>query len=384
MTGAGSVKIQFLLPGFGLGGSENHVLELAAGLRKRGHETGITTVFKEGELAGEVKKREIPFTCLESKGWGPRTFVKVFDWIRSNRMDVLHTYLFGFHFFAVLSARLLRIPAIVSSRREIAHWQKGKHLFVENLGNLFVDRVVCCSRAAQQWTLSKEKIQPFKTLTIYNGVDTDRFSRAMNRNKVREMLGIPTDAQVVGTVANFSHEKGYPYLLQAIRSVLNDKPGTWFLLAGSGPLLEETRRELEKITHGGQIVLTGFRRDIPELMSAMDIFVLASISEGFPNVLLEAMSMEKPVVATEVGGIPELISPGEDGVLVSPKDGKALAGALLGLLEDPSRAGRLGKKAREKIIRDFSLRKMVDRYEDFYLSLISSQLGRAKELICAE
>ncbi len=373
MTGNERLRITYLIPTLNLGGTEKHILNLAANLRMRGHDARIATVFKEGFLAAQVEKCGVPFVCLTSKGWGWRTFIKIFNWIRSNRVDILHTYLFGFHFFAALPAKLLKIPFVVSSRRELAHWQKKRHLFIENMGNLCIDRVVCCSHAAQQWTLAKERIQPNKILTIHNGVDLNRFSPGPHRLKIREEFGVPAAAQVLGTVANFSYEKAYPYLLETMNLILTENPQTWFLLVGSGPLLDKMKCESKKIARSEQIVFTGFREDIPDLMDAMDVFALASLSEGFPNVLLEAMAMAKPVVATDVGGIPELISSGNDGVLVHPKDGKAMAAAILQLLRDPQTASRLGETARNKIASNFTIQKMVDQYENFYLSLSGSR-----------
>lgn len=365
-----------MLPVLGLGGSENHVVALAAGLRERGHDAEIITVFDPGFLAVEAQKRGVPVACLESKGWGIGALVKIFRWLRSGRMDILHTYLSGFHVFAGLTAKLfLKIPAVVSSRREIASWRKFRHCLVEDLGNLFVDRVVCCSNAVREWTLANERIQPFKILTIHNGVDLDSFTPGSKRLKTRDSLGIPADAKVVGTVANFALEKGYSYLLCAIEAILRDNPRTWFLLVGSGPLLEDMKHAADNLALGRQILFPGFRRDVPALVDAMDIFVLASVSEGFPNVLLEAMAMAKSVVATEVGGIPELISSGHDGILVQPQNADILAEAINRLIKNPADSERLGKNARTKIQTNFSLTKMVDKYEELYCSLVPKQNG---------
>ncbi len=126
-----NLLIWYLLPEMKLGGAEKHVIRLASGLRQRGYEVGIACVFREGLLADDVRKEGIPFVCLRAGDrWGPKTFLEIFNWIRSSRMDILHTYLFGFHVFAGLPARILRVPVILSSRRELAYWQKGRHLWL--------------------------------------------------------------------------------------------------------------------------------------------------------------------------------------------------------------------------------------------------------------
>lgn len=366
-------SIGYLLPDVKLGGSEKHVIRLASGLRKRGYQAGITCFFQEGSLASEVRDEGIPLVCLKAPGgWGPAASLRLFEWLRSNPVDILHTYLFGFHLFAGLPARLAGVPVILSSRRgrAVTHWQKRRERWLDHLGNLFVDRVVCCSRESAQWTLEHEKIQPDKVVTIHNGIDESWFSPRPPSLAIRRQIGIPDDALLVGTVANFSPEKGYPDLIAAAASVLKINPRTWFLLVGAGPLQEEIRRRAGSIPEHGRIVFAGYRSDVGDLVNAMDIFVLASVIEGFPNVLLESMAMARPVVATRVGGIPELIDSGENGLLVPPRDAEALAQAILSLIADRDRAARMGIQAREKIKKSFSRDRMVDQYEALYLSLL--------------
>lgn len=363
-------SICYFLPTMNIGGAEKHVIHLASGLQRRGYSTRIVTVFQEGPLKDQVLGENIPFTCLRlNSGWNPVTVWKIFQWLRANRADILHTYLFGFHFYAGLPARLLKIPVILSTRREIARWKKNRHRLIENFGNHFADRIVCCSRAVQTWTLERENARPEQVLTIYNGVDSDHFNPRTDSSRIRKEFGIPEGAPLVGTVANFSHEKGYPYLMEAVSKVLEKNPSVWFLLAGSGPLQAEVKSRAAGIPRCRQIVFAGSQRDIPEILSALDIFVLASVIEGFPNVLLEAMAMARPVVATETGGIPELVETGEDGILVKPQSGPLLAEAILTLLEDRALAARLGARAAGKIRRSFTLSGMVDQYEALYRSL---------------
>ena len=364
------MKITYLLPELKLGGAEKHVISLASGLVARGHEVKILCLFREGPLADEARAKDLPLFCLNLPyRWNPSVFFRIHEWFSSHPVEVLHTYLFGFHFFAGLPARLLKIPALVSSRREISHWQRKRHRGLENLGNLFVDRVVCCSKAVEAWTLEKEQISPGRVLTLYNGIDETQFYPKNHRLAVRRSLGIPADAPVIGTVANMAVEKGYPYLLEAVKSISEKRPEAWFLFVGAGPMETEIKEKARQISRHTQIVFTGTRTDIPDLIDAMDIFVLSSVIEGFPNVLLEALSRGRPVIATHVGGIPELIESGQQGILVPPQDGTALAEAVLNLLKDPEGSQALGQKGREKVRKSFTHKQMLDQYEALYLSL---------------
>lgn len=368
------IRIVYLLPELKWGGSEKHAIQLASGLRERGHDARIVCLFREGPLGDEAREKGIPFTCLNLPyRWGIRTLLGIQDWIRSHPVDVLHTYLFGFHLFAGLPARLLKIPVLLSSRREIPHWQKGRHRWLEKVGNLFVDQIVCVSKAVEKWALEKEGIPPEKVLTIYNGVDVNRFNPARIQSFVRREFQIPSGTPLIGTVANMATEKGYPDLLEAAQLILQKSPEARFLFVGFGPREGEIRERAQKIAGHEQIIFTGARTDIPNLIGAMDVFVLASVIEGFPNVLLEALAMAKPVVATEVGGIPELIESGRNGILVPPRDGRALAEAVLSLFKNPEGARAMGRRGMEKIRKSFTLERMFDQYEALYLSLLQSK-----------
>ncbi len=363
-----------------LGGAEKHVISLASGLRERGYATGIACIFQEGRLAEEVRREQIPFECLGIQGrWGAKTLFEIGRWIRSRPIDILHTYLFGFHFFAGFPARFSGVPLILSSRREVPQWQKKRHRWIENLGNFFVDRVICCSEAVRQWTLEKENMPAEKVLTIYNGVNIHQFSLPAGAPEIRREFGIPTDAPLVGTVANFSGEKGYPYLAEAAGEVLKENRNARFLFVGTGPLEKSIKEQVRKIPGQERIIFTGARSDVADLIDAMDVFVLSSVIEGFPNVLLEALALSKPLVATEVGGVPELIHSGEDGVLVPSRDGHALARAILSLLQNPEKARALGLQGREEIRKKFTRERMIDEYEALYLSLQRSRNASFRE-----
>ena len=363
-------RITFLLPELKLGGAEKHVIRLAGELRKLKYDARITCVFREGVLASEARAQSIPLECLNAPyRWDLGTMVRIYRWLRRERLDILHTYLFGFHLFAGFPAWLSGVRIILSTRREMADWQKRRHLWIERIGNLFADAVVCCSEAVRKRTLDKEKVPSALAATIHNGVDMERFKMPGSCRAMRKELGIPDSAKVVGTVANVAWEKGYSYLLEAASSILQKNQDVWFLFVGKGPLYDVITRRAAEIPGAERVLFTGFRTDIPELLSAMDIFVLSSVSEGFPNVLLEAMAASKPVVATRVGGIPELIEHERDGLLVNPESGDELAQAITELLNNPEKAAFLSRNACDKISRQFTLRAMTENYEKLYKRL---------------
>ncbi len=360
------LRILYIVPQMDLGGAETHVVRLAEQLRRRGHDVQILCIFQEGILAAWIQKLGIPLAALHQKKWGFSAFRAVYERLKAQPVDVVHTYLFGLHLFGGVPARLAGVPVVVSSRRDVELSQPSKILWLEQAGNYFSDRVVCCSEAVRRWVLSRENLKSEKALTIYNGVDLSEFSLAMDTAAVRREFNIPETVPLVGTVANFSLKKGYGYFLETIRLILEQKPECYFLLVGSGPLEKAMRLEAAKLPRPSQIIFTGARRDIARLVSAMNVFAFCSLWEGLPNVVLEAMAMSRPVVSTPAGGVPEVITDGVNGRIVAMRAPEAMAQAILALIENPDRAQALGVAAQRTIETRFSLERMTDDYESFY------------------
>jgi glycosyltransferase involved in cell wall biosynthesis len=220
--------------------------------------------------------------------------------------------------------------------------------------------------------LREIKFPARKVVRIYNGIQIDRYEVPADGRLKRE-LGISNGTKIVGTVANLRQTKGYEFLVQAAGKVLSAEPDTRFVAIGdinqeiAKPLFEATRQ----LGIQDRFHFLGFRKDIPELLNELDIFVLASVSEGFPLVALEAMAASRPIVATRSGGPQEIVDDGSNGLLVQPGDAGALAEKICELLQDPTRARRLAQLARVRVGAAFSIEKMISSYEDLYDRLLN-------------
>ena len=369
-----SRTLWYFIPELKTGGTEKQVILLASGLRRRGFDARILCLFRKGPLALFAEEKKIPVLSLDLPyGWNFKTFRGLFSWIKSARPAAVHSFLFGFDFFAACPARLAGVRAVLSSRRgrALSHWSKSKHRKIEKLGNWFVDRVVCNSKEGARWVLENEKVNSAKVAVIPNGIEVEHFENVHDGPAVRREFGIPENAPLVGTVANFSPEKGYEILLEAAEFVLKGRRDTWFLFAGGGPLFEAMKARARALEGGRRIIFSGMREDAARILSSFDIFVLASFLEGCPNALLEAMAMAKPVIACDAGGIPELAENGKDGLLVEARNSRQLAEAILTLLENPAKGREFGEAACRKVRENFSLERMLDQYEKLYASLIA-------------
>ena len=238
------------------------------------------------------------------------------------------------------------------------------------------DRVVAVSEVIREELVSA-RIPSEKIVTIYNGIDLKRFQCRGEPKKAKKAFGIQEDFKVVGAVGRLSEEKGHTFLLRAARDAILAGENLAFLIVGDGPL----RAKLEEQARGQgkgalQIVFAGTRTDVDRLYGLMDVFVLPSLTEGLPMALLEAIASKRPVVATRVGGVPQVIEDGFSGRLVDPGDAKALAGAIRGILADPKAGRRMAEKAYETVRRTFSADAMVQRYLEVYEEMVSPHRGR--------
>jgi glycosyltransferase involved in cell wall biosynthesis len=180
------------------------------------------------------------------------------------------------------------------------------------------------------------------------------------------------DVPVIGAIGRMVWQKGFEYFIKAIPAITKEFPEARVLIVGDGPLRERLEELGERLRVQGNLIFAGFRSDVKEILSAIDILVIPSLLEGFPMVSLEAMAMAKPIIGTNIDGITEQITNGENGVLVPPRDPSALAKATIGLLRNRETALRMGVAARKKAEQEFSVEKMVSETGKLYLSLLNS------------
>jgi len=368
------MRILFILPELKIGGAENQFIRLAEGLRQRGHDARILCTFVEGSYAPLAREKKIPLQVLGASGWGPSLMNQLSQVFLETEFDVVHTCVFSLHAFVGVPARKAGVPVILSSRRGLELAQPLKLLWLEKAGNLFVDHVIANADAVREHFKKRENLPCSKISTIHNGIDLSEFQPGTGRQSIRQEFNISQDAPLAGTIANFSEYKGYPYLLETANLVLKEMPAGRFLLVGDGPLLEKMKELVQELEHGNRIIFTGSRRDVSNLLDALDVFVFASFSEGLPNVVMEAMAMQKPIVSTPAGGVPELIEHEVTGLLVPFRDSKSMADSVLSLLNDPEKARRLGSAARAKVGADFTVERMVKSHECAYQTLLRKKV----------
>jgi glycosyltransferase involved in cell wall biosynthesis len=358
--------------GLGVGGTEGQISEIAARLDPRRFTVCVCALKGEDVLARELRARGVRVVTLGGQArFDIRVIWRLARLIREVRPDVIHAFLFWANVASRVLGKLLGVPILISSYRDREIWHGRLHLMIDCLTARWADAVTCCSEAVRQFVTSRLGGEEKKFVTIPNGIDVDRFEVRTTRTK--SDLGLCADLPVIGTVCRLVEpKKGLSVLLHALGRLAQQSatPRCQLLIVGDGPALDHLRRLSDQLGIAPWVVFAGMRRDVPSLLPLMDVFVLPSAYEGFGISIIEAMAAGRPVVATAVGGIPDIVVHGETGLLVPPADPAALASAVDTLLTNPRKAATFGARGRERASERFSIEAVVRRHAELYESLL--------------
>jgi glycosyltransferase involved in cell wall biosynthesis len=293
--------------------------------------------------------------------------------LRRDRVDILQTHLVDAAAVGLVAATASRTPIVVTRHHLDEHWLLRKPLFVQldRLYTRLANRTVVPSAAAKRHMTVAEGLRGDRIDIVHIGVDADALSRGDGSAEIRAELGIPSDAFVVGCVGRVFPLKGHRYLLSAVAELSRTAPDVRLLVVGAGDL-DEIGRVAQELGICDRVVLAGFRRDVAACMHAIDVLAHPSLSDAFPQVVLEAMAAARPVVATNVGGIPELVIDTKTGFLIPPATAPALVQAIRRLYESPDLRATLGIAGHRRAHDHFSIEKMVDSQIAVYEKVTAS------------
>jgi glycosyltransferase involved in cell wall biosynthesis len=307
--------------------------------------------------------------------WGQKNFfASVSELTRlliSMQADVLHTHDWKADLVGYVAARRAGIPVMTTVYVWFGKNSLPKVRFYEWLDRQVIrrlDLVTAISETTRKDTVSLG-IPEEKTKAVFSGIDLKKFSPEVDAGAIRSSLGISADEQVVGYLARLYPEKAHSVLVDAAKIVLRQRPKVKFLLVGGGPLAQELRQQAAALQIADNVLLTGVRTDVPELLQIFDVQSHASLAEGIPLALYEGMAASRPIVGSNVDGIPEIVTHEKTGLLVEPKDAEGLARAILELLQDRDKAQRLGQAGRRLMEERYSIRRVVSDLEQIYYDL---------------
>jgi glycosyltransferase involved in cell wall biosynthesis len=341
--------------GLNVGGLEKLLVEFARHADRAHFDLRFISLTTRGTLAGDLERHGWPVIALEEPGGlQPGLVLRLAQLFRRERIDVVHTHDERPLLYGAAAARLARVPRVVHTR----HGQKARNtrrqVVLFRLAASLADRVACVSDDAATLTL-REGVAPRRVRTVRNGIDLARFA----------YTGPAPDGPVV-TVARLSPEKDVATLVRAAAVAVREMLSFRLEVAGDGVCMPALRQLTAELGLEEHVRFHGEVRDIPALLGRARLFVLPSVEEGISLTLLEAMARGLPVVATRIGGNPEVVADGETGLIVPAREPEIMARAMLQLLNDPEKGRRMGQAGRLRVETHFDVRRMVSAYEALY------------------
>jgi len=304
-----------------------------------------------------------------------RSAARIARFIRTEGVDLLHTNECGC-MESVLAARLAHVPKVIATYHTDSAYDvlAGRltpgYRILEQLTNRLLDQAIAVSESTRQDRVRNTRIPASRVITIHNGIDPDKFIPPADAQDACAMLGLPINRVLIGSVGQLQRYKGFDVLLQAFAAAAGDVPQADLVIAGAGPALGELESLVARLGLRSRVHFLGFQSNIPLVLAALDLYVMASRCEALPYALLEAMVAKLPVIATTVGGIPEVIEDGVSGLLVPPGRADCLSKALLQMLRSESLRHRAGIGARERVVQRFHQRDSAERTINVYRQLL--------------
>jgi glycosyltransferase involved in cell wall biosynthesis len=349
-------------------GQTKRTLLIAGGLDRRQFEP--LAICQPGSvLARKLRKLNIPVFEVPMNGIHQFSAVLEFKRIfQDHRVNLVDTHGYRDHIISVGAVRLTATRVLLRTKHNSAPLKSGA--FSRFVYNNLTDRVIAISEYIRQ-VLIKSGMHPQNVVTIHSAVDVDRFCPHEKTPAILAEFGLTAQTPVVGTVARIHQSKGFEHLLQAIAAIVKDGIDCKFLIVGKGR--EKLAGQLKTLDIADHVITAGYREDVAELLSIVDLFVLPSLKEGLGTAILEAMAMGKPIVSTRVGGIPEAVQHGVNGLLVPPANAPALAVAIRQLLAAPDQLLAMGRQSRILAERHFNQTAMIAKTQSFFHSMLDKK-----------
>lgn len=360
-------RVAYVIGELGKGGAEYQLYELLRGLDRSRFAPTVLVLAANGHWVEPIRQlgievQEIPGT----RSLDPSRLRRLRTRLRAVRPHVLHTVLWSGNSYGRLAAVGLGIPLVITAERNVIArppWQ----IRLERLLDRWTDCYLVNSQAIVDTLVGRQGLSAGKIRVVHNGIDLSGIPAFdPDRRAARAALGFDPARRLVAGVGRLEEQKDYPTFLAAAERVAAAVPDVDFVIAGTGSLRSDLEAQADRLGLGGRVRFLGLRHDVPALLAGVDVLALTSRWEGLPNVVIEAMATGAVAVAADVGGVRELITHGESGLVVPPGQPETVARAVLDVLEGDELATRLRRAARDRIEGNFTLAAMVERTTDVY------------------
>jgi glycosyltransferase involved in cell wall biosynthesis len=378
------LKILYLLNAYVEDGPGILISRISACLNDRDDvEIHTLALSRGGPLEERFRSLNIPTKLIAMKGlFDFPGYKNLKNFIKKGNFDVVHTNILRADLFGRMAANASNVPALISTEHGIHSWEH-RGIFVRKLVKAFYFRTMKYTKAViavsefVKNSLKREGVSEDKIFLIHNGVDVEEYTPVprKEREKLRSYMTDEPVSQAIGLVGNLVEMKGLRYFMQALPLIFKNHPGTLVAVVGDGPLLSEMKKSVKEAGFSHRVKFLGRLNKLTRnVMSALDVLVQPSLTESFGLTAAEALSCQVPVVASNIGGLPELIKDGINGFLVPPKDYSALAEKVNIILDDPDKRIRFGKAGRQHIIENFRIQDTAEKYLALYKQLLGKNL----------
>ena len=369
------IKIIRVVVGLNQGGVQQMILNLFKGLDKDCFEPVALAIENSGAIGKDIEREGFRVINLGLKR-GSLSFIKIIWELQKvfwkERPHIVHGSSYYPSTYSRVAAKLAGVPVLISHEHSVFKTKRPKRQIISNIISRFTDMHIAVSKSVKNQVIKWYKIPESKVTVIYNGVDTGLFRRIKSIEQAKEEINISSDIFVVGYVGRLDPGKGHQYLFEAVGKI-KEKYNIRCVVVGTGRHENDIKELAEKSGVSGITDFLGLRRNVADLLSAMDVFVLPSFQEGFSNALIEAMAMECPVIASDIPGNDEAFINGKQGIFVQPGNSSALADAIEQLYKDKESRLKISVEARKSIEEQFSIKKHVEKMENLYLNLLKKK-----------
>lgn len=365
-------RVVYMAHALQIGGAEEMLLNLVRRLPRTEFEPHVCCIHEAGPIGEEIRKTGTPVDVLGLTPGvrHPASVDAIRRYLRRLQPDIVHTFLLTASLYGRMAASLARVPVIIGSEVNVYERKRRRHIWLERALMASTDCVVVSAQSVRDFYLRQIHAAPTKVEVIYNAVDWDQLRTTRPRDEIRRSLGLAPDAFVVGTIARLTEQKGHRYLFDAVGQTAALKD-LHLLVVGGGHLEGELKRHAEAVGISSRVHFAGPRRDLGDLLSAMDVFALPSLWEGLPLSLVLAMGAGVPVVSTTVAGVPEVVETERTGLLVPPADSSTLGQALGRLATEPELRDRLSAAGRASVLPRFGAEAYVNATTRLYQRLLA-------------
>ncbi len=351
-------NILHVITSLNIGGTERSLLDHLRYLKKD-YNFVVCYLKDRGPVADEIEQLAIPVFQVQG-------FRDLVAFIRQHPMDIVHTHLYRANIIGRLAAHAAGVKVIISSQRSIDDWKNPWHVWLDRWTARYAATVIANSQYTRDLLAMREKIPAKKIKVIHNGIGLLREFTDKELAGFKKKHNLQEQDILVGSVSRFHQEKGVQFIPAIVQAVTRLKPQVKFILVGDGPEKKKITTVIDRLKLTEYVRFTGFELDAIRITSLFNVFFLASLEESFPQALLEALSAGVPAVCTDVGGVKELITPRESGLLVKPRDPLALAAAIIWLLDHPPEAQAMGDKGKILVQKHFQFSDKVRQLREIY------------------